>query len=105
MKDEEFTTVETIIAKASEEYDRFIFSTIRPFCEEVVQHEISKKDLTEALTQWKKRGTWVPIDQQPHEDWECDQCGAFVYGTENPYMDYKYCPQCGTKMEAPNGEE
>ena len=47
----------------------------------------------------QKTGHWVEIDDYPHEDFECDCCGGKVYGTEEPYEEYKYCPNCGAKME------
>ena len=45
--------VEQVTEKATEEHEEFIFQTIKPFCEEIVQEKISKKDLTEALIMWK----------------------------------------------------
>ena len=47
----------------------------------------------------EKTGHWVERDDYPHEDFECDCCGRKVYGTEEPYEEYKYCPCCGAKME------
>lgn len=47
----------------------------------------------------QKTGHWVEIDDYPHEDFECDCCGGKVYGTEEPYEEYKYCPNCGAKMK------
>lgn len=47
----------------------------------------------------QKTGHWIEIDDYPHEDFECDCCGGKVYGTEEPYEEYKYCPNCGAKME------
>jgi len=45
------------------------------------------------------RGTWVGIDDFPHEDWECDHCGSVVGNTDDPWNYYHYCPNCGAKME------
>ena len=47
---------------------------------------------------------WVDIDEEPHEEWECDHCGFVIDGSGciDPieYRDiYKYCPNCGRKME------
>ena len=47
----------------------------------------------------RKRGKWIGIDDYPHEDWECNRCGGIVYETQTPYEEYKYCPNCGAKME------
>lgn len=51
-----------------------------------------------------KTGHWVGIDEEPSEVWECDRCGFVVdaEGCIDPveYRDiYKYCPNCGAKME------
>ena len=47
---------------------------------------------------------WVGIDEYPNEEWECDHCGFVIDGSGciDPieYRDiYKYCPNCGRKME------
>ena len=38
---------------------------------------------------------WVGIDDEPYEDWECDNCGFIITGIEEPY---RFCPNCGKKM-------
>lgn len=45
------------------------------------------------------RGTWVGIDDFPHEDWECDHCGCVVGNTDDPWNYYHFCPNCGAMME------
>ena len=52
----------------------------------------------------EKVGCWVEIDDEPHEVWECDHCGFVIDGSgcidPYEYKDiYKYCPNCGAKME------
>lgn len=59
---------------------------------------------TEALKN-QKTGHWIEIDDYPHEDFECDCCGGKVYGTEEPYEEYKYCPNCGAKMAESEDKE
>lgn len=54
----------------------------------------------------RKVGHWVPIDDEPHEDYECDVCGyiseaTFGPGGVNGNL-YNYCPNCGAEMD---GEE
>lgn len=49
-----------------------------------------------------KRGVWVPIDDEPHEDFECSVCGyvstaSFDCGGITPNA-FPYCPMCGAKM-------
>lgn len=49
-----------------------------------------------------KMGHWIGIDEEPHEDYECDRCGYVVSTyTANiePHTEYKYCPNCGAKMQ------
>ena len=45
----------------------------------------------------RAKGNWVPIDEEPHEDFECNRCGnvmCAVYDID----DYKFCPECGADM-------
>jgi len=49
--------VTKVIMQAEEETDRFIFNTIRPYCEGITQQEISKEILSEALTQYFSKPT------------------------------------------------
>ena len=70
---------------------------------------ISKKAMPKYLEQLpsvqpsRKRGCWVSIDEEPHEEWECDKCGFVIDGSGciDPieYRDiYKFCPNCGADM-------
>lgn len=50
-----------------------------------------------------KTGHWIAIDEEPHEDYECDKCGYTISTyTANiePHTEFKYCPNCGAKMES-----
>ena len=50
----------------------------------------------------QKTGVWVGVDEEPHEDYECNLCGYMVstYGVNiEPHTEYKFCPNCGAKME------
>ena len=49
-----------------------------------------------------KHGVWVPIDDEPHEDFECSVCGyvstaSFDCSGITPNA-FPYCPMCGAKM-------
>lgn len=44
------------------------------------------------------QGTWVGIDDFPHDDWECDHCGCVVENTNDPWNYYHFCPNCGADM-------
>ena len=43
-----------------------------------------------------RKGSWVGIDDFPHEVWECDRCGNIIEGDRK-----NYCDNCGTKMITP----
>ena len=43
----------TMEAKMSETVDNFIFEYINPWCEELIQHKLSKKMLERALLEYK----------------------------------------------------
>ena len=43
-----------ITTEAEEAVDEFIFTTIQPFCEEVMQRKISKQELISALLLYEK---------------------------------------------------
>ena len=55
-----------------------------------------------SVTPQLKTGHWIATDEEPHEDYECDKCGYTISTyTANiePHTEYKYCPNCGAKME------
>lgn len=47
------------------------------------------------------QGNWVSIDEEPHETFECNNCGNVMCAVYD-ISDYKYCPNCGAEMK---GEE
>lgn len=56
------------------------------------------------VTPQPKTGRWIGIDEEPHEDWECDNCGFAIWADEN-IEKFHYCPNCGAKMVEPQGSE
>lgn len=48
----------------------------------------------------EKTAAWVPIDEEPHEIYECNACGWLLYDVDR--ADFKYCPNCGARMEVEN---
>lgn len=60
------------------------------------------------VTPAEKVGHWIGIDEEPHEDYECDKCGYTISTyTANiePHTEYKYCPNCGCRMIDPQESE
>jgi rubredoxin len=56
------------------------------------------------VTPKQRTGHWVEIGDEPYDTWECDNCGFVIDGSgcvdPEEYRDiYKYCPNCGAKME------
>lgn len=56
------------------------------------------------VTPKPRTGRWVEIGDEPYDTWECDNCGFVIDGSgcidPDEYRDiYKYCPNCGAKME------
>ena len=56
-----------------------------------------------SVTPKGKTGAWVPIDEEPHEVYECNACGWLLYDEDR--TDFKYCPNCGAKMVEPQESE
>lgn len=98
-----------ITEEVTESEDEFIFTTIKPWCEEVMQRKISKRDLEKALTSYfnggsVRTGKWIKCNDDCFDWYECSECG---YGDEGE-LEYSamydvrpnYCPHCGAKMES-----
>lgn len=45
--------INKIVEEVTETHEKFIFETIKPFCESVVKQELFKEDLTHALLLWQ----------------------------------------------------
>ena len=73
-------------------------------CEEL---EELRKKIWKQVEQESKTGHWVGIDEEPHEDYECDICGymcSTFTANIKPSEEYKYCPNCGCRMESEGSE-
>lgn len=90
--------IDKITTTYTEEKDRFIFETIRPYCEEVSQTIIEKQDLVEALSKQKpmspiKETTDIIGRPINHIAYACPRCGVSINSLlETPYC---YCRKCG----------
>ena len=55
----------------------------------------------------RKTGRWIGIDDEPHEDYECSNCG-YVCSTFSaniePHTEFKFCPNCGARMEVQDAD-
>ncbi|MBR4719759.1 MAG: hypothetical protein IKP31_05900 [Lachnospiraceae bacterium] len=75
MKADPLTEItEKISMQVKEDTDNFIFESIRPFCEDIVQTKISKNELVAALILYRNKGT---VDQIMTE--MCDKYCRFPY--------------------------
>lgn len=81
--------VYNITTKASEDYENFIFETIKPFCEEVMQQKISKQDLIYALSNAKPK----PIQIVEGHD-ICPSCHLDITDSVRGMFEC-YCKRCG----------
>lgn len=60
----------------------------------------SVMNYVESLPSAKRNtGAWVGIDDFPHQEWECNQCGKIVYtDSETGIEEFEFCPNCGADM-------
>lgn len=52
-------------------------------------------DMISMLPPAERRGSWVGIDDEPCDVWECDRCGHIVERECPP----RFCEECGARME------
>lgn len=84
--------VESITTKVTEDYDNFVFETIRPYCEEVTQQVIDKKTLSQALIKH--------FGQDVRKMGKCPNCNGYwhLYPQYVRGLDEIYCYRCGMKI-------
>lgn len=73
----------------NEDYDKFVFETIKPYCEEVTKMEIDKKILSKALIKDKAQHISVI-----HGHDICPSCHLDITDKVNGMKDC-YCVRCG----------
>ena len=66
--------------------------------EEICELAIKALEQTELN---RKTGKWHLLDECANEGWYCDQCHKKVFKADfsNTMRKYKFCPNCGAKME------
>ena len=89
---------------AAKQYSRYVEDDF------VYVEDIDKifQETCKELEEKQTIGVWVPIDDEPHEDYECSECGKWVTtGNANikPEEEFRYCPNCGTRMYELKGEQ
>ena len=65
--------------------------------ETLVSEVIGRLNKLHSVTPKEKTAAWVPVDDEPHEIYECNACGWLLYEVDTE--DFKYCPNCGARME------
>ncbi len=103
--------VEEIATQAKENQEEFIFETIHPYCENILQMKINKEELKRIILRGvRPKGKWIKIqsgDKDFPESIVCSRCE-----NENSHLDFdehsepvgkvfvtsKYCPNCGADM-------
>ena len=91
--------VEEIAMQAKENQEEFIFETIRPYCENILQIKINKEELKQILLNgMQKTGHWIAVVDRWGDvvttvnGYRCDKCNAFNSDKDN------FCPNCGADM-------
>lgn len=114
--DDILTLSKQVVTQVTEDIDNFIFTTIRPWCEEKEQRKISKHDLEQALIQYfskDKLPSVIPQQKTGKSKWieertymECPNCGDIWHYEENQTERFKCCPTCGKNLvESKESEE
>ena len=78
-----------ISVEAQETLDKFIFSTIQPFCENKTQIVIEKQFLIDAIARQN------PVEVIHGEGFALDSCPRCHHFITN---EFQYCPRCGQKF-------
>lgn len=59
-----------IAMQAKENQEEFIFETIRPYCENILQIKINKEELKQILLNGVQKTSWIPTSEPPKETGE-----------------------------------
>lgn len=97
--------VEEMSIQVMESEEEFIFKTIRPYCENILQREINKKELKQIILRGSRpKGKWIR-ELLRNEKGGC--IGAKMICSEcnndNKHDEYmRFCPNCGADMRGEN---
>ena len=73
---------------------------------ECVQYAVQKMPTVDAVP--VRHGRWIRVYSRPgvfkYLGWTCDQCGQRT-GNEYAPQWYKFCPNCGARMDGKDGEQ
>ena len=97
--DNPFEFIEKIKEQIEENEEEFIYKSIAPYCETIVEKRLSKKELENILRkgmQALKKGKWREkyIGGCMYD--VCSECGQKI---TTGYFKFNYCPNCGAEMQ------
>lgn len=80
-------------------YDEIIWNSDNGLIDAKVAIEALRK--LPSVEPERKTGKWILLDECANEGWYCDQCHKKVFRADfsNTMKKYKFCPNCGAKME------
>lgn len=87
-----------IVMQVKETEENFIFQTLKPYSENIVEREVSKKELSRAIINYFNPTTPACKDNLI----KCSNCytSLFCYpGDKVKGLDYIYCYKCGRRMK------
>lgn len=90
-----------ITQQVQETEENFIFQTLKSYSENIVESEVSKKDLSRAIINYFNPTTPQVKAGYLHNRWKCIECGTLLDYDYNRLqgLDYIYCYKCGRRMK------
>lgn len=90
-------TILSITQQVKETEENFVFQTLKSYSENIVEREVSKKDLSRAIINYFNT---TPIEIRQGR-LTCNNCytNLHLYRHELQGLDYIYCYKCGRRMK------
>ena len=90
------SNIDKIVMQVKETEDNFIFQTLKSYSENIIEREVSKKDLSRAIINY-----FNPPDVISHSGIICPNCNTVArYKRSNiEGLKYIYCYKCGRRMK------